>query len=169
MDVCTTRVCRARVYVYACIGFHLYYTTLSPRSLIFDRTWHSHSHTRPFVFIITFLVRIFTVIVGGVVSRLVCSMFYPFRCENYCGFVYTVIRYTRYRSFRDYEVVVCERKSYSPTPETSGGVTSWVIIVGDRESGGCYGTLDSVIGVWFPDNARCLARILCTICAQCVE
>lgn len=56
-----------------------------------------------------------------------------------------------------------------PTLGTSGGVTSWVIIVGDRESGGCYGTLDSVIGVWFPDNARCLARILCTICAQCVE
>lgn len=64
-------------------------------------------------------------------------------------------------------MVVCERKSYSPTPETSSGVTSWVIIVGDRESGGCYGTLDSVIGVWFPDNARCLARILCTICAMC--
>lgn len=164
-DACVSRPC-----VCVCVYWlSSLYTTLSPRSLIFDRTWHSHFHTRPFVFIITFLVRIFTVIVGGVVSRLVCSMFYPFRCENYCGFVYTVIRYTRYRSFRDYEVVVCERKSYSPTPETSGGVTSWVIIVGDRESGGCYGTLDSVIGVWFPDNARCLARILCTICAQCVE
>lgn len=123
MDVCTTRVCRARVYVYACIGFHLYTPRFyTPHSSIFDQTWHSHSHTRPFVFIIIFLVRIFTVIVGGVfLSRLLMlNVLNPFRCENYCGLVYTVIRYTRYRSFRDYEVVVCERKSYSPHPWNIG-------------------------------------------------
>lgn len=51
---------------------------------------------------------------------LMLNVLNPFRCENYCGLVYTVIRYTRYRSFRDYEVVVCERKSYSPHPWNIG-------------------------------------------------
>lgn len=121
MDVCTTRVCRARVYVYACIGFHLYTPRFyTPRSLISNvalsfphstiRIYHYfsctnfHGHRRR-----RFLSRL-----------LMLNVLNPFRCENYCGLVYTVIRYTRYRSFRDYEVVVCERKSYSPHPWNIG-------------------------------------------------